>query len=46
MTLLKFTMGLLDSVLGQVLGGSQGGAPSGGNQAALRQAVLGMLGPR
>ena len=38
-------MGLLDSVLGQVLGGAQGAAPSGGgNNAALLQAVVGMLG--
>jgi uncharacterized protein YidB (DUF937 family) len=38
-------MGLLDSVLGQVLGGAQGGvAGGGGNNAALLQAVLGMLG--
>jgi len=36
-------MGLLDSVLSQVFGGSQG-APAGGNNAALLQAVLGMLG--
>jgi uncharacterized protein YidB (DUF937 family) len=42
-------MGLLDSVLGQMLGGAQGsspaGAPTGGaDNAALLQAVLGMLG--
>ena len=38
-------MGLLDSVLGQVLGGAQGGVTAGsGNDAALLQAVLGMLG--
>jgi len=40
-------MGLLDSVLSQVLGGMQGsnpaGVPGGGN-AALLQAVLGLLG--
>ena len=37
-------MGLLDSLLGQVLGGSQGGASTGGGNAALLQAVIGMLG--
>jgi len=38
-------MGLLDSLLGQVLGGAQGGAPGGGgNNAALLQSVLAMLG--
>jgi uncharacterized protein YidB (DUF937 family) len=41
-------MGLLDSLLGQVLGSVQGGAqsgvPGGGGNAALLQAVLGMLG--
>jgi uncharacterized protein YidB (DUF937 family) len=37
-------MGLLDSMLGQVLGGAQGGASGGGNNAALLQAVIGMLG--
>ncbi len=37
-------MGLLDSVLGQVLGGAPGGASAGGSNAALLQAVLGMLG--
>ena len=47
-------MGLLDSVLGQVLGGALGGAQggvqggasagAGGGNAALLQAVLGMLG--
>jgi len=37
-------MGLLDSVLGQVLGGAQGGATGGGSNAALLQAVIGMLG--
>jgi len=37
-------MGLLDSVLGQVLGGAQGGTSAGGGNAALLQAVLGMLG--
>jgi uncharacterized protein YidB (DUF937 family) len=35
-------MGLLDSVLGSVLGGAQG-AGGGGGQAALLQAVIGML---
>jgi uncharacterized protein YidB (DUF937 family) len=38
-------MGLLDSLLGQVLGGAQSGAPGGGdNNAALLQSVLAMLG--
>lgn len=37
-------MGLLDSVLGQVLGSAPGGASAGGGNAALLQAVLGMLG--
>jgi len=42
-------MGLLDSLLGQVLGGAQGGSPTGlpaggADNAALLQAVLGMLG--
>jgi uncharacterized protein YidB (DUF937 family) len=38
-------MGLLDSLLGQVLGGAQDGAPGGGgNNAALLQSVLAMLG--
>ncbi|HET7524693.1 MAG TPA: YidB family protein [Burkholderiaceae bacterium] len=37
-------MGLLDSLLGQVLGASQGGASMGGGNAALLQTVLGMLG--
>ncbi|MFI4929231.1 MAG: YidB family protein [Burkholderiales bacterium] len=38
-------MGLLDSMLGQVLGAAQrGGSGGGSNNAALLQAVLGMLG--
>jgi uncharacterized protein YidB (DUF937 family) len=38
-------MGLLDSLLGQVLGGAQGATGSGGSgNAALLQAVVGMLG--
>jgi uncharacterized protein YidB (DUF937 family) len=36
----EISMGLLDSVLGSVLGGAQGG---GGGQAAMLQAVIGML---